>query len=246
MVRCFNLSRLRWDSATALTKSWWCLSYGCSRKCWPVRGWSRANARRQLSAAAKRRRGAAEDPRRRDRKCAAAAATGSGRRLSVDPCRDGRVPWVSLTRARPCRHNDSAHVEQRNNDRVRRHAFRYRYEGPEEMVLLNELWTLVAVAHEERPRAGTSGMTRRVRDQPRNSCLKTSGHRTSGHRSNQRASGHPRLTRPGRDQPTDNQIQTRLITRLRVGSARRRRRLIPHSGLAASECHSHLRRERVC
>lgn len=48
-----------------------------------------------------------------------------------------------LTRARAYKHNDNAHVEQRNNDWVRRHAFRYRYEDPGEMELLNRLWVLV-------------------------------------------------------------------------------------------------------
>src|SRR5665648_531249 len=38
---------------------------------------------------------------------------------------------------------DNAHVEQRNGDWVRRHAFRYRYETPAELALLNELWDLV-------------------------------------------------------------------------------------------------------
>ncbi|HJX76662.1 transposase family protein [Glutamicibacter sp.] len=50
---------------------------------------------------------------------------------------------LALTRARPYKHNDNAHVEQRNRDWVRKHAFRFRYETPEEMALLNELWTLV-------------------------------------------------------------------------------------------------------
>ncbi len=50
---------------------------------------------------------------------------------------------IDLTRARAYKHNDNAHVEQRNRDWVRRHAFRFRYEGPEEMDLLNELWGLV-------------------------------------------------------------------------------------------------------
>lgn len=50
---------------------------------------------------------------------------------------------IDLTRARAYQHNDNAHVEQRNRDWVRRHAFRYRYEGPEELALLNELWELV-------------------------------------------------------------------------------------------------------
>jgi hypothetical protein len=60
----------------------------------------------------------------------------------------GVVAWadrrgVQLTRGRPYHHNDNAHVEQRNGDWVRRHAFRYRYETDTEMALLNELWDLV-------------------------------------------------------------------------------------------------------
>ncbi|XPP26032.1 MAG: integrase [Leucobacter sp.] len=50
---------------------------------------------------------------------------------------------IDVTRGRPYQHNDNAHVEQRNGDWVRKHAFRYRYEGEDEMRLLNELWQLV-------------------------------------------------------------------------------------------------------
>lgn len=50
---------------------------------------------------------------------------------------------IPLTRGRPYQHNDNAHIEQRNGDWVRRHAFRYRYETDAELALLNELWTLV-------------------------------------------------------------------------------------------------------
>lgn len=44
---------------------------------------------------------------------------------------------------RPYQHNDNAHIEQRNGDWVRRHAFRYRYETDAELALLNQLWDLV-------------------------------------------------------------------------------------------------------
>lgn len=50
---------------------------------------------------------------------------------------------IKLTRGRPYQHNDNAHVEQRNGDWVRKHAFRYRYETNHELRLLNELWRLV-------------------------------------------------------------------------------------------------------
>lgn len=47
---------------------------------------------------------------------------------------------IPVTRSRPYKHNDNAHVEQRNGDWVRRHAFRYRYETDAELALLNEMW----------------------------------------------------------------------------------------------------------
>jgi len=50
---------------------------------------------------------------------------------------------IDLTWARPSKHNDNTHAKQRNRNWVRRHAFRFRYEGPEEMALLNELRKLV-------------------------------------------------------------------------------------------------------
>jgi hypothetical protein len=50
---------------------------------------------------------------------------------------------IPVTRSRPYKHNDNAHVEQRNGDWVRRHAFRYRYETDTELALLNQLWDLV-------------------------------------------------------------------------------------------------------
>ncbi|WP_249369280.1 MULTISPECIES: transposase family protein [unclassified Actinomyces] len=55
-------------------------------------------------------------------------------------CDDHEIP---VTRGRPYQHNDNAHVEQRNGDRVRRHAFGYRYETDAELWLPNELHSLV-------------------------------------------------------------------------------------------------------
>ncbi|MEJ1090056.1 integrase [Microbacterium sp. Mu-80] len=60
----------------------------------------------------------------------------------------GVIAWcdkreIPVTRGRPYKHNDNAHVEQRNGDWVRKHAFRYRYKTEAEMALLNELWDLV-------------------------------------------------------------------------------------------------------
>jgi hypothetical protein len=56
-------------------------------------------------------------------------------------CDDHDVP--TITRSRPYQHNDNAHVEQRNGDWVRRHAFRYRYETTTELEDLNLLWAQV-------------------------------------------------------------------------------------------------------
>ncbi|MGP5043846.1 hypothetical protein ACTXJR_07435 [Glutamicibacter ardleyensis] len=50
---------------------------------------------------------------------------------------------LALTRAGPNKHKDNAHVEQRNRNWVRKHGFRFRYETPEAMSLINELWTLI-------------------------------------------------------------------------------------------------------
>lgn len=55
-------------------------------------------------------------------------------------CDDHQIP---VTRSRPYQHNDNAHIEQRNGDWVRKHAFRYRYETQAELGLLNDLWTQV-------------------------------------------------------------------------------------------------------
>ena len=50
---------------------------------------------------------------------------------------------IPVTHGRPYQHNDNAHIEQRNGDWVRKHAFRYRYETDAELALLNQLWDLV-------------------------------------------------------------------------------------------------------
>ncbi len=82
---------------------------------------------------------------------------------------------IPVTRGRPYHHNDNAHVEQRNGDWVRKHAFRYRYETEAEMQFLNELWGLVmarknhllpcvkATGWATTP----SGRRKRIYDQPR-------------------------------------------------------------------------------
>jgi hypothetical protein len=80
-----------------------------------------------------------------------------------------------FTRARPYRSNDNAHVEQKNGDVVRRHAFHYRYDTPTELRLLNELYGLVrlrlnlftATAKAIGWRTNRNGKNVRVYDKPR-------------------------------------------------------------------------------
>ena len=92
----------------------------------------------------------------------------------------GVIAWadrhdIPVTRGRPYKHNDNAHVEQRNGDWVRRHAFRYRYETDHELALLNELWDLVMARKNQllpcvKAIAWThtaSGRKKRVYDKPR-------------------------------------------------------------------------------
>lgn len=52
---------------------------------------------------------------------------------------------VFFTRSRAYKSNDNAHVEQKNGDVMRRHAFHYRYDTAVELQLLNELYLLVRV-----------------------------------------------------------------------------------------------------
>lgn len=52
---------------------------------------------------------------------------------------------IVQTRSRPYQKNDQAHVESKNNHVVRKHAFYWRYDTPEELELLNQLWRLVSL-----------------------------------------------------------------------------------------------------
>lgn len=92
----------------------------------------------------------------------------------------GVIDWcdkhdIPVTRSRPYKHNDNAHVEQRNGDWVRKHAFRLRYETDIEMALLNELWELVMKRKNHLLpcvkaigwATTTAGRKKRIYDQPR-------------------------------------------------------------------------------
>jgi hypothetical protein len=49
---------------------------------------------------------------------------------------------IFFTRSRPYKKNDQATIESKNNHLVRRYAFYYRYDTPEELMVLNRLWPL--------------------------------------------------------------------------------------------------------
>jgi len=50
---------------------------------------------------------------------------------------------IFFTRSRPYQKNDQATIESKNNHLVRRYAFYWRYDTPEALTLLNQLWPLV-------------------------------------------------------------------------------------------------------
>ncbi|MEX2374740.1 MAG: integrase, partial [Dehalococcoidia bacterium] len=136
----------------------------------------------------------------------------------------GVIAWadkhqVPVTRGRPYKHNDNAHVEQRNGDWVRKHAFRYRYETDNEMTLLNELWDLVMVRKNHLlPCVKATGWThtsngrkKRVYDKPRTPYQRLIDTRALD------ATTHARLEReheklnPARVTRRINQLQQQLI-----------------------------------
>lgn len=51
---------------------------------------------------------------------------------------------IAQTRSRPYKKNDQATVESKNNHVVRKHAFHWRYDTPDELALLAQLWPLVS------------------------------------------------------------------------------------------------------
>lgn len=52
---------------------------------------------------------------------------------------------IEQTRSRPYKKNDQATVESKNNHVVRKHAFYWRYDTPEELAILNQMWRLVSI-----------------------------------------------------------------------------------------------------
>jgi hypothetical protein len=87
---------------------------------------------------------------------------------------------IAQTRSRPYQKNDQATVESKNNHVVRKHAFHWRYDTPEELALLNELWPLVSMrlnffTPTKKPTGyatAASGRRKRVYDKPRTPWLR--------------------------------------------------------------------------
>lgn len=93
---------------------------------------------------------------------------------------DELVDWlqqrdIEQTRSRPYRKNDQATVESRNNHVVRKFAFYWRYDTPEQLDLLNQLWAKTYVLlnlftptrKPVRVEQGRDGRRKTVYDQPR-------------------------------------------------------------------------------
>ena len=150
----------------------------------------------------------------------------------------GLIAWCerkrigAITRARPCEHNDNAHVEQRNGAWVRKHAFRYRYEDDIELQLLNQLWTLVmdkqnhllpcvkAVGWDTRP----SGRKRRLYDAPRTPYQRVLDSQAirPGPRAERLAARHQSLN-PAAITRRINQLQNKLIDSAKARTQARRK-----------------------
>ena len=82
---------------------------------------------------------------------------------------------IFFTRSRPYKKNDQATIESKNNHLVRRYGFYWRYDTPEALTLLNQLWPLVSdrlnyLTPTKKPIGWTvdpAGRRRRVYDQPK-------------------------------------------------------------------------------
>lgn len=126
---------------------------------------------------------------------------------------------LDMSRARAYKHNDNAHVEQRNGDWVRKHAFRYRYETPAEMRLLNELWTLVmARKNHLLPCVKAVGWTttaagrkKRIYDQPRTPYQRLLDAGVLEEKSATRLAAKHEKLNPAKITRRINSIQTQLI-----------------------------------
>jgi len=82
----------------------------------------------------------------------------------------------TLSRSRPYRKNDNAHVEQKNDDKVRKLVGYYRYDTPREVELLNKLYERADILDNffipssklvEKVRTNNGRVIRRVHDKPK-------------------------------------------------------------------------------
>lgn len=89
---------------------------------------------------------------------------------------DGEKGSFTLSRSRPYRKNDNAHVEQKNDDKVRKLIGYWRYDTPQEVDLLNRLYEKADLLDNffissskliEKIRDGNGRVIRRVHDKPK-------------------------------------------------------------------------------
>ena len=89
---------------------------------------------------------------------------------------DGKKDSFTLSRSRPYRKNDNAHVEQKNDDKVRKLIGYWRYDTAEEVDLLNRLYEKADLLDNffipsskliENIRDGNGRVIRRVHDKPK-------------------------------------------------------------------------------
>lgn len=98
----------------------------------------------------------------------------------VESGNDELIDWLQMkdieqTRSRPYRKNDQATVESRNNHVVRKFAFHWRYDAPEQLDLLSRLWEktylllnlFTPTRKPIRVEQGRDGRRKTVYDQPR-------------------------------------------------------------------------------
>jgi len=126
---------------------------------------------------------------------------------------------IPLTRGRPYQHNDNAHIEQRNGDWIRKHAFRYRYETDAELALLNQLWDLVMARKNHLLPCvkavdwtqTTAGRKKRVYDKPRTPYQRLLDSARLDHDTQNRLAAENAQLNPARITQAINRTQTQLI-----------------------------------
>lgn len=137
---------------------------------------------------------------------------------------------IFMTRARAHTSNDNAHVEQKNGDIVRKSAFRYRYDTPAELALLNELWGYVNLRKNlflptkkaTGWRATKAGRNTRVYDAPRTPYQRLLDSGVLGTEQADRLQARYDQTNPADLTRNINRIQQALITSAKAKTAAQR------------------------